>query len=154
MTKPDPTRFHHHYGHVIYFYQPLQSFNKTVLHWIWIHVNSWHQLCITSSRTFKFDLLESPPPQYARFTATPEEFAFLLPVAAYAFFFLTNVQNLYPDLHIKTQPKQQKSTSRAHTSYFFLWWFLILVCQQTQAFSPSHIKIALLLIVRLIVGPL
>lgn len=55
MRQHGPTMFH--YGHVIYFYQPLQSFNKMVVHWIWIHVNSWHQLCITSSRTFKFDFL-------------------------------------------------------------------------------------------------
>lgn len=45
MRKHHPTRFH--YGQVIYFYHPLQSFNKMVVHWIWIHVNSWHQLCIT-----------------------------------------------------------------------------------------------------------
>lgn len=149
MRKHGPTRFH--YGHVIYFYQPLQSFSKMVVHWIWIHVNSWHQLCITSSRTFTFDFLDFFFSQYTHFTATPKEFAFLLPVAAYAFFFLTNVQNLYPGLHIKTQPKQQKSTSWAHTSYF-LWWFLILVCQQTQDFSLNHIKILLLLIVCLIAG--
>lgn len=105
----------------IYFYQPLQFFNKMVLHWIWIHVNSWHQLCITSSRTFKFGFLDFFFPS-THISLPPKEFAFLLSVAAYAFIFLTNVENLSSELHIKTQPKQQKSTSWAHTSYF-LWWF-------------------------------
>lgn len=89
---------------------------KWLLHWIWIHVNFWHRLCVTSSRRYKFDF---PPSLVYTFYCHTKKFAFLLPVAAYAFFFLTNVQNLYPDLHVKTQPKQQKRTSWAHTSYFY-----------------------------------
>lgn len=87
---------------------------KWLLHWIWIHVNFCHWLCVTPLNIqlwFLFSTHISLPYQ--------KIFAFLLPVAAYAFFFLTNVQNLYPDLHIKTQPKQRKSISWAHTSYFY-----------------------------------
>lgn len=88
---------------------------KWLLHWIWIHVNFWHRLCVTPFRTYKSDFFLSVHTFYCH----TKKFAFLLPVAAYAFFFLTNVQNLYPDLHIKPQPKQQKSANGTHTSYFY-----------------------------------
>lgn len=114
MRNCGPTRLH--YGHIFYFYQRLQSFNKMVAS---LNMDSCKFLAptmLTSSRRYKFDF---PPSLVYTFYCHTKKFAFLLPVAAYAFFFLTNVQNLYPDLHVKTQPKQQKRTSWAHTSYFY-----------------------------------
>lgn len=63
---------------------------KWLVHWIWIHVNFRHWLYVTSSKHASLISF-----QCTCFIPLKKIFAFLLCVAAYAFFFLTNVQNLY-----------------------------------------------------------
>lgn len=54
MRKHGPTRLH--YGHIFFIFTSHYNLStKWLLHWIWIHVNFWHRLCVTSSRTYKFE---------------------------------------------------------------------------------------------------